>query len=89
MTENPWTLDEESQDRYLLPWLDKQPESQRAVRVIDFLAGLTLNPDRPHLENGEGVFSAEVAGFGLVWLLDVSKRNVVLVAEPRDLSPWD
>lgn len=84
-----WTLDPESQDRYLLPWLNKDPEPRRAARVVSFLAGLTRDPDHPLLDNGEGVYSTEIAGFGLVWLLNTKERTIVLVAEPRDLSPWD
>ncbi|MEX0984813.1 MAG: hypothetical protein WD096_07155 [Actinomycetota bacterium] len=84
-----WTLDPESQDRYLLPWLNKDPEPKRAARVVSFMAGLTQNPDRPFLDNGEGVYSTEIAGFGLAWLLNARERTIVLVAEPRDLSLWD
>jgi hypothetical protein len=74
-----WTLDPESQDRYLLPWLNKDPEPRRAARVVSFLAGLTRDPDRPLLDNGKGVYSTKIAGFGLVWLLNTR-------SEPSSLS---
>jgi hypothetical protein len=86
VSEGNWKLDEEAQDKYLLPWLDSELDLRRIEAVIRYLVGLTKDPDRPNLNNGEDVYSAEVAGFGLVWLLDVQNRTIVLVDEPRDLT---
>jgi hypothetical protein len=77
-----WTLDLDSERDYLLPWLDTNPHPDVRGRVLQWIAGLLRDPDRPHLEDhGSGVFSVTVPGtnVAVVWLLDVERRVVVLV----------
>lgn len=81
MSSGEWTLDPESEYKYLVPWLATEPDEGAKKRVLRYLAEILSEPRRERLEDEPGVYSAEVprtGGVGIIWLVDEQKRVVVL-----------
>ncbi len=75
-----WTLDADSEVRYLLPYLEDERDEVTRTRVRTFVAKLVESPLGRGQEHESGVYSATVpqTTVGLIWTLDLDQRVVVL-----------
>ena len=75
-----WTLDADSEVRYLLPYLEDERDEVTRTRVRTYVAKLVESPLGRGHEHESGVYSATVpqTTVGLIWTLDLDQRVVVL-----------
>lgn len=83
MSSGTWTLEPNAERAILLPWLlDEAVDSGDKEKVLEYLADLLRNPNRPNLADDDtGVFSIEAVPrtrISLTWVLSVEARQVVL-----------
>ena len=88
MSGRTWTLDLESEHRFLLPFLVTEPDGTVKVRVVEHVGAIVQHPVRPRLEEPEGVYSMTVpdTDVALIWTLDWEQHVVVLVTPPTHLG---
>jgi hypothetical protein len=73
-----WTLDQDSELNVVVPWLDGEPDATNRESLLEWLAGLLRDPDRPRLMDTYNVFSVQLPRTNIVviWHLDVDNRTV-------------
>jgi hypothetical protein len=73
-----WALDLDSELNVVIPWLDGEPDASRHAAVATWIAGLLVNPYRPHLMDGDNVFSVQLprSDVVVIWHLNESNHTV-------------
>ena len=81
VSNDDWTLDDESELQVLIPWLAAEPGSEIKNRVMVWIVELVQNPVGRGVEERPGVFTATVpdAERVVIWTLDLEKKLVVLL----------
>ena len=76
-----WTIDAASEQRYLVPWLERERDPFVRLAILDWIAQLGRAPIGRGIEERPGVFAARVhqTKTVVIWTLDHDTRMVVLV----------
>lgn len=78
MSNDEWTLDQDSELNTVIPWLDREQDPERRATLLSWIGGLLRNPDRPQLMDSPNVFSVQIPRTDIVviWHLDEANRAV-------------